>query len=70
MYLAAGGSFHCWKFLPTIGTYVANVLAGISNGTSRDSAWTWKETETEGNNLNQGGVHSSLKPSRQFRDIH
>ncbi|RMZ85967.1 hypothetical protein DV737_g25, partial [Chaetothyriales sp. CBS 132003] len=28
LYLATAGSFHSWKFLPTIGKYVVNVLEG------------------------------------------
>lgn len=66
LYLAAGGSFHCWKFLPTIGKYVTNVLAGISNGADRDAAWAWKYEGTK----SKGGVHSKLKPDRELREIH
>ncbi|CAI7625027.1 unnamed protein product [Penicillium manginii] len=66
LYLAAGGSFHCWKFLPTIGKYVANVLAGISNGADRDAAWAWKSEGTK----SQGGVHSKLRPGRELGEIH
>ncbi|KAJ5094756.1 hypothetical protein N7456_010617 [Penicillium angulare] len=61
LYLAVGGSFHCWKFLPIIGRYVANAVCGVSNGPDRDSAWKWKEGE-------QGsGVHQSLIPDRELR---
>ncbi|KAJ5109994.1 hypothetical protein N7532_002639 [Penicillium argentinense] len=64
LYLAAGGSFHCWKFLPTIGQYVANVLAGTSNGADRDQWWAWK-TQDENE---QGGVHDKLRPHREWNN--
>ncbi|KAJ5708679.1 hypothetical protein N7488_008480 [Penicillium malachiteum] len=62
LYLAVGGSFHCWKFLPTIGHYVANVVHGVGNGADRDKIWGWKK-EQQGR-----GVHDSLIPDRELRD--
>ncbi|KAJ5731707.1 uncharacterized protein N7483_006215 [Penicillium malachiteum] len=62
LYLAVGGSFHCWKFLPTVGHYVANVVHGVGNGADRDKIWGWKE-EQQGR-----GVHDSLIPDRELRD--
>ncbi|KAL4898670.1 FAD dependent oxidoreductase [Aspergillus ambiguus] len=63
LYLAVGGSFHCYKFLPTIGKYVTNVLLGISNGNEKDQAWGWKDVhETR-------GVHESLRPTKEWRDF-
>ncbi|KAJ5595405.1 FAD dependent oxidoreductase [Penicillium hispanicum] len=62
LYLAIGGSFHCWKFLPTIGQYVANILNGTSNGPDRDEAWKWKQKP-------QGrGVHDKLIPTKELAD--
>lgn len=61
LYLAVGGSFHCWKFLPTMGWYVANVLDGVSNGADRDEAWAWKQ-ERKGQ-----GVHDKLTPTKDVR---
>lgn len=67
LYLAIGGSFHGWKFLPTIGEYVANIVQGKSNGEEKDETWGWKsqgwETSTE------GGAHVYLIPRRDFRDF-
>lgn len=60
LYMAVGGSFHCWKFLPNIGRYVANMLKGVSNGADYDEAWAWKK-ERKGQ-----GVHDKLKPSKEF----
>lgn len=62
--LAVGGSFHCWKFLPTIGQYVVNVLDGVSNGSEYDEAWAWK-TERQGQ-----GVHDKLVPRKEFGSYH
>ncbi|PGG96348.1 hypothetical protein AJ79_09621 [Helicocarpus griseus UAMH5409] len=42
LYFAVGGSFHSWKFLPTIGIYVVNVLEEVGNGKERDQRWGWK----------------------------
>ncbi|KAJ5925299.1 hypothetical protein N7454_007938 [Penicillium verhagenii] len=62
LYLAVGGSFHCWKFLPIIGRYVSNVVHGVSNGADRDTAWGWKEDQRG------RGVHSGLIPNHELRD--
>ncbi|KAE8836423.1 hypothetical protein HRS9139_04521 [Pyrenophora teres f. teres] len=42
LYLAVGGSFHSYKFLPVAGAYMCNVLQGKSNGEEKDEAWKWK----------------------------
>lgn len=60
LYLAVGGSFHCWKFLPIIGQYVVNVLDGVSNGGEHDEAWAWKKGR-EGQ-----GVHDKLVPRKEL----
>lgn len=61
LYLAVGGSFHCWKFLPVIGRYVANVLDGVSNGSEKDEAWQWKRTAQTAR-----GVHEKVMPQREL----
>ncbi|KAF5862942.1 hypothetical protein ETB97_010983 [Aspergillus alliaceus] len=64
LYFAVGGSFHCYKFLPTIGQYVANVLDGVSNGPEKDQAWRWKPIHDS-----SGGIHEKLVPTRLFHDF-
>ncbi|KAI9933985.1 hypothetical protein ASPWEDRAFT_48606 [Aspergillus wentii DTO 134E9] len=64
LYFAVGGSFHCWKFLPTIGKYVVNVLNHVSNGLEKDQAWSWKPQSS-----GERGVHESLVPKRELRDF-
>ncbi|KAL4794414.1 FAD dependent oxidoreductase [Aspergillus venezuelensis] len=64
LYFAVGGSFHFYKFLPTIGKYVVNMLGGVSNGDVKDKAWGWKSAID-----NERGVHASLIPKHEFRDF-
>ncbi|KAI7352680.1 FAD/NAD(P)-binding domain-containing protein [Hortaea werneckii] len=64
LFLAVGGSFHSYKFLPTAGKYMANVLLGRSNGTEKDKAWGWKSTRSEG-----GGAHPKTAPKRELKDV-
>ncbi|GES62967.1 FAD dependent oxidoreductase [Aspergillus terreus] len=63
LYLAVGGSFHCYKFLPIIGNYVANMLLGVSNGQAKDTAWAWKDAHAD------RGVHESLVPTQEWCDF-
>lgn len=42
LFIAAGGSFAGYKFLPNAGTYMVNVIHGKSNGSERDRAFGWK----------------------------
>ncbi|RDW83823.1 NAD(P)/FAD-dependent oxidoreductase [Aspergillus mulundensis] len=64
LYFAVGGSFHFYKFLPTIGRYVVNVLDGVGNGEEKDQAWSWKSAGEA-----ERGVHESLIPKREYRDF-
>ncbi|KAL6712301.1 hypothetical protein ACN47E_000178 [Coniothyrium glycines] len=45
LYIAVGGSFHSYKFLPVAGNYMCNILEGKSNGEEKDTAWKWKDKE-------------------------
>lgn len=64
LFLAVGGSFHSWKFLPTIGKYVVNVLDGKGNGPEKDAAWAWKENTTL-----RKGAHEKVIPKRDLKDL-
>ncbi|KAJ4353664.1 uncharacterized protein N0V89_005394 [Didymosphaeria variabile] len=64
LYLAVGGSFHSWKFLPTVGKYVVNVLNGISNGEEKDGRWGWKDENTPGR-----GAHEKVVPKRELNEL-
>ncbi|KAK4986558.1 hypothetical protein LTR50_005242 [Elasticomyces elasticus] len=64
LYLAVGGSFHSYKFLPNIGKYMVNVLDGVSNGDERDQAWGWKSEAFSGR-----GAHEKTEPKRELCDL-
>ncbi|KAH9815323.1 fructosyl amino acid oxidase [Teratosphaeria destructans] len=63
LYLAVGGSFHSYKFLPNAGKYMLNVLDGRGNGVEKDRAWGWKDGET----LRTGDKRSHSR--REFNDL-
>ncbi len=63
LYFATAGSFHSWKFLPTIGKYVVNVLKGESNGEERDRAWKWKTV------WSNRGAHEKTLPKADLHDF-
>ncbi|KAF2458503.1 sarcosine oxidase-like protein [Lineolata rhizophorae] len=61
LYMATGGLFHAWKFLPVIGEYVVSMLEGtLDDETSR--RWAW---DREG----KGGAHAARLPKRELRDL-
>ena len=64
LYLAIGGSFHSYKFLPTAGKYMVNVLNGSGNGSKKDGGWCWK-TQTAG----RRGAHEKTAPTRDLKDV-
>ncbi|KAF2199281.1 nucleotide-binding domain-containing protein [Delitschia confertaspora ATCC 74209] len=68
LYLATGGSFHSWKFLPIIGKYVVNVLNGLSNGEEKDKRWAWKSAGGDGERTGRG-AHEAVVPTRELRDL-
>lgn len=61
LFLAVGGSFHSYKFLPIIGKYVVNVLEGRSNGKENDDHWAWKTAKFQGR-----GAHEKAYPTREL----
>ena len=68
LYLAVGGSFHSWKFLPIIGKYISNVINGNSNGEEKDRNWAWKQ-----HGCGQGGLkgaHEKVLPTAEWREYY
>ncbi|ESZ92479.1 hypothetical protein SBOR_7142 [Sclerotinia borealis F-4128] len=61
LYIATGGSFHAWKFLPIIGDYVVKML---DNELDADFAkrWAWDRDQ-------KGSVHEQFIPKRELRDL-
>lgn len=67
LFLAVGGSFHSYKFLPTIGKYVVNVLEGRSNGHEKDEHWAWKTNLEE--LAGSRGAHEKASPKMELREM-
>lgn len=68
LYLAIGGSFHSWKFLPTIGKYITNALLGKSNGEEKDKNWAWKDHGWQDGVLK--GAHEKAVPHCELSDFY
>lgn len=64
LYIASGGSFHGYKFLPVIGKHMVNVLNGTGNGSEKDKAWGWKGADDL-----WAGAHPKTAPQRELRDL-
>ena len=60
LYIATGGSFHGWKFLPTIGKYVVDML---HNNLSEECSkrWAWDRPVPD--------VPRGYAPKRELKDI-
>ena len=67
LYLAVGGSFHSWKFLPIIGKYIVNTLNNYTNGEEKDRNWGWKMDGW--NKGGQDGAHEKVIPRGELRDL-
>ena len=61
LYIASGGSFHSWKFLPIIGEYVVQMLDG-SLDEEKASRWAWDRNSGD-------GVMTAYLPKRDLKDL-
>jgi sarcosine oxidase/L-pipecolate oxidase len=61
LYIAGGGSFHSWKFLPNIGQYVVRMLHNKLDEKEK-KRWGW-------NRSNNGGACKMYSPVRDLKDI-
>lgn len=61
LYIATGGSFHSWKFMPTLGRYVVKMLQGKLDP-EHASRWAWDRS-------NDGGALPEYLPRRDLKDI-
>ncbi|KAK1635397.1 fructosyl amino acid oxidase [Colletotrichum phormii] len=72
LFLAVGGNFDTYKFLPIAGKYMCNILQGKSNGREKDIAWGWKDEATLMNakkrELGPKSRTSSLPEFRSFEE--
>lgn len=64
LWLATGGSFHAWKFLPTLGKYIVQLLEGklSSDLTER---WHWDRPEMHDGKNEQ----RRMIPARDLKDL-
>ncbi|PHH71653.1 hypothetical protein CDD82_6393 [Ophiocordyceps australis] len=51
LYVATGGSFHGWKFLPVIGDYVADMMHSSLDSDYADR-WAWDKKSPDGHSAN------------------
>ena len=62
LFIAAGGSFHSWKFLPTIGIYVVRMVRGELDEDSEEARrWAWDKEA-------KGSACPMYWPSRDLAD--
>ncbi|KAI4163404.1 MAG: hypothetical protein LQ342_002911 [Letrouitia transgressa] len=61
LYVATGGSFHGWKFLPIIGEYVVKLLKGVLEP-ELVRRWGWDKAKG-------GGAHEKLMPRRDLKNF-
>ncbi|KUJ07463.1 sarcosine oxidase [Mollisia scopiformis] len=61
LYFAGAGSFHSWKFLPTLGKYVLDMLQGTLDA-EKASRWAWDRP-------NQGSALPAYVPRRDLKEI-
>ena len=61
LYIAAGGSFHAFKFLPIIGRYVVMMMDGTLEDAYR-TRWAWDRK-------NEGAACEKYDPARDITDI-
>lgn len=70
LYVAVGGSFHSYKFMPNAGKYMLNVLNGVSNGEEKDRAWKWKsEDELKERGAKEFGENAREGERPELRDF-
>ena len=61
LYIGTGGSFHSWKFLPTIGKYVNAMIDGkLEDDKAR--RWAWDRGD-------EGAACVMYIPKRDLKDI-
>jgi sarcosine oxidase / L-pipecolate oxidase len=61
LYIATGGSFHAWKFLPIIGKYVVQMIQGRLDEEIA-GRWAWDRGR-------DGAANAVYIPMRDLKDI-
>jgi sarcosine oxidase / L-pipecolate oxidase len=68
LFLAVGGSFHSYKFLPNIGAYMASVVREGTDSLPEEhrKMWAWKDISKD--NVGRG-AHEKVVPRRDLKDL-
>lgn len=61
LYIASGGSFHAWKFMPSIGGYVEKMIKGNLDP-DMAKRWAWDRA-------NSGGACAVYLPTRDLGGV-
>lgn len=61
LYIATGGSFHSWKFMPIIGEYVVKMMQGTLPA-DMAKRWAWDRSS-------EGSALKEYLPKRDLKDI-
>lgn len=61
LYIATGGSFHSWEFLPNIGKYTTKMIDGKLEP-ALAKKWAWDRED-------EGGVMDVYFPHRDLKDV-
>lgn len=60
LFIAAGGSFHAWKFLPNLGKYITQMLDGTLSE-EMSNKWAWDRAD-------EGAACEMYIPTRDLKD--
>jgi glycine/D-amino acid oxidase-like deaminating enzyme len=63
LFIATGGSFHAWKFLPVLGANIVDMMDGILSP-EKAQRWAWTAKHNS-----EGGACSSYIPKRDMKDV-
>jgi sarcosine oxidase/L-pipecolate oxidase len=63
VFVAAGGSFHAWKFLPVLGRYIVDMMDGNLDVEKADR-WAWDRPTSSKN-----GACNTYAPKRDLQDM-
>jgi sarcosine oxidase / L-pipecolate oxidase len=63
LFIATGGSFHAWKFLPILGSNIVDMMDGTLSP-EKVRRWGWS-----GKHPAEGGACESYIPKRDMKDI-
>jgi sarcosine oxidase / L-pipecolate oxidase len=63
IFIAAGGSFHAWKFLPNLGKYIVEMMNGKLDA-EKANRWAWDRPV-----CSKDGACDTYAPKRDLNDL-